>query len=159
MIRLATLPLVLLLIAAGCRTTEPLSADSTGTSGPMTNAGYAELDESFTLEQGASTVVDGMIVRFDHITEDSRCPAEPGISCVWEGRATVVLSLIANDVISQVQLSIPGFVGANSEPQDLQSTVAEGYQLTLLQLDPYPGQERVDPEMTPMVTLMMTHGG
>jgi len=123
----------------------------------MTDVAYAEMDEPFTLERGASTVVDGLVVRFDHITEDSRCPAD--VDCVWEGRATISLSLIAGDAINSVQLSIPGFVGADSEPQAQQSAVANGYTFTLLQLDPYPGQEGVDTEMTPMATLRVTHGG
>ena len=157
MIRFATLPLVLLLVAAGCRTTEPLSADPGAGPGPMTDIAYAEMDEPFALERGASTVVDGQIVRFDHITEDSRCPAD--VDCVWEGRATISLSLIAGDTMNGVQLSIPGFVGVDSEPQAQQSAVANGYTFTLLQLDPYPGQEGVDAEMVPVATLRVTHGG
>lgn len=156
MIRLATLPLALLLIAAGCSTTQSLSDDSGANTG-STMETTAELGEPFTLERGASTVVDGQIVRFDHITEDSRCPAD--VDCVWEGRATISLSLIAGDTVDGVQLSIPGFVGADSEPQPQQSAVVNGYTFTILQLDPYPGQDGVDAEMTPMVTLVVTHGG
>ncbi len=159
MLRLALLPAALLLIAAGCKTTEPLSNDPGGTTGPMTDMGFAELREPFTLEQGASTVVDGMVVRFDAITEDSRCPDDPGTSCVWEGRATISLSLIADDTMSNVQLSIPGFVSADSEPQEIQSAEAAGYTLTLLQLDPYPGHEGADAGMAPVATLKVTTGG
>ena len=156
MIRLATLPLALLLIAAGCSTTQSLSDDSGANTG-STMETTAELGEPFTLERGESTVVDGQIVRFDHITEDSLCPAD--VDCVWEGRATISLSLIAGDKVDGVQLSIPGFVDADSEPQPLQSAVVNGYTFTILQLDPYPGQDGVDAEMTPMVTLVVTHGG
>ena len=156
MIRLATLPTALLLIAAGCSTTRSLSDDFGADTG-STMETTAELGEPFTLERGASTVVDGQIVRFDHITEDSRCPAD--VECVWEGRATISLSLIAGDTMDGVRLSIPGFVGADSEPQALQSAVVNGYTFTLLQLDPYPGQEGVDAEMTPMATLRVTHSG
>jgi hypothetical protein len=123
----------------------------------MTDVAYAEMDESFTLERGASTVVDGQVIRFDHITEDSRCPAD--VDCVWEGRATISLSLIAGDTVDGVQLSIPGFVDVDSEPRSSQSAVVNGYTLTLLQLDPYPGQDGVDTAMTPMATLVVTHGG
>ena len=155
MIRLATLPLSLLLIAAGCSTTQPFSDDSEATvSTPMEATG--ELADPFTLELGASVMVDGQMLRFDHIAEDSRCPAD--VECVWEGRATISLSLISDDTSDEVQLSIPGFVGADAEPRDLQSAVVNGYTFTLLQLDPYPRQENVDAEMTPMVTLRMTHG-
>ena len=156
MIRLATLPLALLLIAAGCSTTQSLSDDSGANTG-STMETTAELGEPFTLELGASTMVDDYMLRFDHITEDSRCPAN--VDCVWEGRATISLSLIADDTVDSVQLSIPGFVSADSEPRDLQSAVVNGYTLTLLQLDPYPGQDGVDAEMTPIATLRMTHGG
>ena len=154
MIRFATLPLSLLLVAAGCRTIEPLSTESEAGPGPMTDVAYAELDEPFRLERGASTVVDGQIVRFDHVTEDSRCPAD--VDCVWEGRATISLSLIAGDTPDGVQLSIPGFVSADSEPRDLQSAVVNGYTFTLLQLDPYPGQDGVDAAMVPTATLRVT---
>lgn len=156
MIRLATFPLALLLIAAGCSTTQPLSDDSGADTG-STMETTAELGEPFTLERGASTMVDDRMLRFDHITEDSRCPAN--VDCVWEGRATISLSLIAGDTVDGVQLSIPGFVGMDSEPQPQQSAVVNGYTFTLLQLDPYPGQEGVDAEMTPMATLRMTLGG
>ena len=156
MIRLAALPLALLLIAAGCGSTQPLSDDAETSPGP-TPEGTAGLGEPFTLELGASTVVDGHMLRFDHITEDSRCPSD--VDCVWEGRATINLSLISGDTVDGVQLSIPGFVGMDSEPQPQQSAVVTGYTITLLQLDPYPSQDGVDVEITPMATLRVTHGG
>ena len=43
----------------------------------------------FTLERGSSIVVDGHAIRFDEITEDSRCPAN--VDCVWEGNGFMKL--------------------------------------------------------------------
>lgn len=111
-----------------------------GPTGPtLPNLAQMPLGEMFSLELGSSTMVDGHMLRFDHITEDSRCPSD--VDCVWEGRATVSLSFITGGEMENVQMSIPGFVGMDSEPRDLQRATVQVYTLELLQLDPYPQVE------------------
>ncbi len=162
MIRLATLPFALLLVAAGCSAPAAVSDTETASEERRSHptppdVTDVKLGDVFTLEQGSSIVVDGQTIRFDEVTEDSRCPAN--VDCVWEGRASVNLMMIADDTMMGVQLSIPGFVNIDSEPRDIQSASAQGYTLTLLQLNPYPDEEGVDAEMTPSVTLRMMANG
>jgi hypothetical protein len=53
-----------------------------------------ELDEAFTLRPGQAATVEGqgLEVTFDSVAEDSRCPVD--VTCVWEGDATVKVSLV-----------------------------------------------------------------
>lgn len=157
MIRLAILPLSLLLVAAGCRATQPIMDDTGEDTGPTSQAPMSDLGEVFVLEVGAHAMVDGHTIRFDSVLEDSRCPTD--VDCVWEGRATVSLALIADDIVSDVQLSIPGYANADSEPQDAQSATVGGYRLTLLQLDPYPAADGQGSSAIAKATLRMTRGG
>lgn len=49
------------------------------------------LGRPFELAPAASTQVNGLTLGFERVAEDSRCPIDA--LCVWEGDATVVLSL------------------------------------------------------------------
>jgi hypothetical protein len=51
------------------------------------------LGRPFELAPAASTQVDGLTLGFERVAEDSRCPIDA--LCVWEGDATVVVSLRA----------------------------------------------------------------
>ncbi|MDX1439611.1 MAG: hypothetical protein R3284_06895 [Rubricoccaceae bacterium] len=130
MIRLIAVPLVIVLCAAGCSTSENVSTD------PNTQIEYGEL---FVLEQGSSTVLDGQTLRFDGVAGDSRCPANT--TCVWEGVAQVHLSLVDDDRAIPIQLEIPGLVEEETEPQDSQTITAGGYVFTIHALNPYPGAD------------------
>ncbi|MEN8376390.1 MAG: hypothetical protein ABFS34_13165 [Gemmatimonadota bacterium] len=47
----------------------------------------------------------GLVVRFDRLVADSRCPVEPGNgACVWEGDAEVALDLALGDGETELRL-------------------------------------------------------
>lgn len=55
-----------------------------------------DLNNAFDLNQGATACAagddnDGLSIRFDSISGDSRCPV--GVQCIWAGRADAVLTL------------------------------------------------------------------
>lgn len=81
----------------------------------------------------------GLFVRFDSVSQDSRCPT--GVQCVWAGNAAVKLSVLA--IGSTVTSSLPDLRGVprtavtlntNLDPKsvELEST----FRLTLVELKP-----------------------
>ncbi len=88
--------------------------------------------ESFTLAVGERATLDAVhtSVRFLTVSEDSRCPSQ--VQCVWAGDGAVVLEVApadgdtAEDTLHTNPESGPG------------ALVLAGYELTLLQLDPFP---------------------
>jgi len=75
--RIPTLMFASLLLAIGCASA----------SGPS----EVPLNEPFEMAPGDAVEADGLTVRFEAVTQDSRCPIDA--VCVWQGDATVVLSL------------------------------------------------------------------
>lgn len=69
---------VLLAYGAACNNGEHPDAPSAPT-----------LPQEIELAPGASARVDGLTVKFDGVSGDSRCPT--GVMCVWEGDAVVVI--------------------------------------------------------------------
>lgn len=115
------------------------------------------LGEAFQLERRASVVVDGHRLRFDAVYEDSRCPENT--NCVWEGKAVVGFTMTADNQIGEVRVEIPGFIDAEDPPQDGQRGARNGYQVTLLELAPYPGSDDAESGETPVATLVVEHLG
>jgi len=58
----------------------------------------ASLGQPFELAPGQPVTISetGLQVQFNAVTEDSRCPAQ--VQCIWAGRASVELALIAPNV-------------------------------------------------------------
>lgn len=77
--RIPTLLFASLLFAHGCASA----------SGPS----EVPLGEPFELAPGDSAAVEGLTVSFQAVTQDSRCPID--VVCVWQGDASVLLSLEA----------------------------------------------------------------
>lgn len=72
-----------------------------------------------------------LTVRFDAVTEDSRCPT--GVQCVWEGNAGVRLTLTSDD---ETQVFI---VNSALEPRWV---TFGGYAVGYRELAPYPVSEQ-----------------
>lgn len=93
-----------------------------------------EVGESFTLEpgEGVTLELDGIGVRFVQVTDDSRCPTR--VQCVWAGDAAVVIELApqAGDAAEHT-------LHTNTGPK---SIVLGRYELSLLELSPYPDEPR-----------------
>ena len=70
---------------------------------------------------------------------DSRCPTE--LVCVWEGQAEVFFS-ITLDENNKSNLSLIERVGR----PELADTTLLGYHIKLIEVDPYPANEQIQPE-------------
>lgn len=100
------LPLALVLALAAC--------DSSGTADPV-GASAAEAD----IALGATASLGGLAVSFDAVAEDSRCPDEPGVDCLWAGRALVDLRVAGQDAQLRVVEDPAAEPGAGLEVGDL----------------------------------------
>ena len=65
--------------------------------------------------------------------QDSRCPVN--VQCIWEGQATVKLTLSRNTASSSVEL----IIGAQAQPNALVTLGGYTYNVTLQDVIPYPG--------------------
>ncbi|WP_035304860.1 hypothetical protein [Actinokineospora inagensis] len=97
------------------------------TTGPESTVAGPPLDAEFTLARGDSVTVSGtgvatgVVVQFRDVTEDSRC--KPGQACVWEGDATLALTLAGEQVQVHTNKQFPTEAQAGS------------YKVRLLKLD------------------------
>jgi hypothetical protein len=80
-------------------------------------------------------VPDNVRITFTRMMEDSRCPAD--VVCVWPGLAIVRVDVSAPNQNTPLLLFIPGQVRTPYRRNQLE---AEGFSITLLQLDPYPSR-------------------
>ena len=93
--------LVLALATSGCAASRPDAAEApTAAVGPV------------RIPLGDAVVVERVPIRFDAVTEDSRCP--PDVQCVWAGRAHVRL-VIGGEA---VELSVPGLAPTDAAPAE-----------------------------------------
>jgi hypothetical protein len=86
-----------------------------------------DLGAEVTLAPGttASVKTTEMKVRFVGVTEDSRCPRD--VECFWAGEVKVQLEIMqSSQLASQVEILEGG------------STVAGGYRVTLVRVEPQP---------------------
>jgi len=79
------------------------------------------------------TTINGRTVQicFDSVN-DSRCPAN--MECIWQGEATVKLSLHTDGISQSFKLST-----LNRPPVVRNDTTISGYKIKLLSVSPYPG--------------------
>ena len=119
MVRIATLSIVVFSVVA------TLVACDDEPAGPKPG-------ESFTLAVGQRVTVDTIhtSVRFLTVSGDSRCPSQ--VQCVWAGDGAVVLEIAPADGDAAEHT-------LHTNPEAGPRAVILGrYELTLLQLDPYP---------------------
>ena len=110
--------LVLFILPAGCAGgTEVIEAD---------------LGQEFLLpiKQEASITGEKLRIRFEDVIEDSRCPLN--VTCIWEGRVSILARLIYDDATYTVVLNEPGLT-------DYAVDVFRDYSITF-HLKPYPGE-------------------
>jgi hypothetical protein len=101
------------------------SACSSGASGEV----KAALNQEFRLSPGqtASLAAEGLKIKFESVTADSRCPQ--GVTCIWAGEAKCQTTVTLNKTTVPLVLTISG----SSQNQ----TAVEGYTLSY-NLTPYP---------------------
>ncbi len=93
--------LVFVLATAGCAASRPDAAPPA--TAPPTASTETPATGTVRIPLGETVTVATVPVRFDAVTEDSRCP--PDVSCVWAGRAHVRLVIDGEPV----ELSMPGY--------------------------------------------------
>ena len=93
------------------------------------------IDTTLTLAPGQATTVagsGGLGIRFDAVTEDSRCPMDA--MCVWAGRAGVRLTVTGTEA--------PAAVEIRSDPADARTASAGDVRIEWRELQPYPSASR-----------------
>lgn len=91
----------------------------------------ASLGREFILPVGYTAVIDGenLGVKFNAVTQDSRCPK--GVTCIWAGEAKCDMQISLKGLNSEVLLSAAGGTDGYS------FTSFHGYRLNF-KLEPYP---------------------
>ncbi len=114
-----------LLLAAGCTTpAQP------GSSGGVIPSQQVEPNRQFDLKAGQEARVQGtpIAVRFQSVSEDSRCPSD--VVCVWAGNAVVRLSVTSTEA-SSIDTSL-------NTTLDPKNVTYSGYTFRLVDLKPVP---------------------
>lgn len=112
--RVLPLILALSLTAIGCGDDSP--------------TGPSPFPATVTLQPGQQSNVGGLIILFDQVVTDSRCPADA--MCIDAGDATISINLSLGGVGSRYELSVV-------DPTR-RSVIFEDHQVELATLAPYP---------------------
>ena len=106
------LSLVIIVLAAACHR--------------VTNSGGPVLSEKFTVKFGQQVLIrsEGLTVKLDSVTNDSRCPKNA--ECFWAGNARIVL-----EVNGKTNLALNTYL-------DPKEGDFRNYHFKLLDLKPYP---------------------
>lgn len=97
----------------------------------------APLDTPFWLNYGEHRILapDNVTIGFQKVLQDSRCGLK--CICIWPGRSDILIWLKSNEIDSTfVTASIFGYITKKNTCCHL-SVDTLGYQITLLQLEPY----------------------
>lgn len=138
MLRVASLPLALALLGQACSNNSPPEAPSQP---------RVPLGQEFELAPGQSAraTPDGLVVTFQGVEEDSRCPVD--VQCVWEGNALVVVSAERPPVpAATLQL----------ETSARREAAYAGYTIRLVGLSPHPRQGETIPRERYRLRLAVT---
>ncbi|MEO8215930.1 MAG: hypothetical protein ABI718_02495 [Acidobacteriota bacterium] len=107
-----------------------------------------ESGKEFELRPGQQAVLaNELSIRFESVNGDSRCPSD--VTCIQEGNASVVLSIISHGGESQK-------IELNTARRFSRSEHAGIYSIELVQLLPYPRSDRPIATEDYGVTLVVT---
>ncbi|HEX8844282.1 MAG TPA: hypothetical protein VF791_06545 [Pyrinomonadaceae bacterium] len=93
----------------------------------------AALDQEFEIKVGEKVLIEraDLLVRFERVAEDSRCPRN--VKCVWAGNGKVVLKL---------SKAKRGHATMNlNTTLDPKHDLYQRYDVKLIRLDPYPEKD------------------
>ncbi len=117
------------------------------TGGPVIAAPVTpETEEEFTLAPGQVAIIQGenLLVRFDRVVEDSRCPAL--VICIWQGNARIRLTVFQpGERAATLFLNTNAAFPTEGEYHD--------YDIELVKLEPYPLTTRPIPQRRYRATL------
>ena len=91
----------------------------------------ARLNEEVSLSMGQRALIAGenLGIRFEEVTEDSRCPR--GVTCIWAGRVTCMVEITQASASYRMAVTEPGLSDEYSRES------YEGYELAF-HVTPYP---------------------
>ncbi len=118
-----------------------------------------EIDENISLGFNQSVVIEANKVRvsFESIITESRCPNDELIRCFWEGLAEIRLKVEKPDQLPKyIILAISGFTTAADSNRYAGVDIYD-MNIKLVQLDPYPDQERPYPYNEYIASLVVTN--
>ncbi len=98
------------------------------------------LDEPFTVELGEQVALgdEGIVLRFDAVSSDNRCPAD--VSCIQAGEAVAQLTLLEDEGPDlPFTLTADGLVIELPAPEQVQFKPVGRFSVALYLLQPYPG--------------------
>jgi hypothetical protein len=88
--------------------------------------------EEIVVKAGREVSIEGLKIRFESVTDDSRCPQ--GVDCIWSGNAEAVFKVKATSgEVATVKLN------TNLDPKE---ALCHGYRIKLARLDPYPKKDQ-----------------
>jgi hypothetical protein len=90
----------------------------------------AELGKEFLLGYGETVDVGALSLEFTKIVDDSRCPTDGIVVCVWEGNGAILVSA-TNGQLSQM-------LTLNTNPKFPTLAIFAGHVIELRRLDPQP---------------------
>ena len=149
------------LTAAGCRTTAPPDpatpappvAQSPAPDTTVPDGGRVMrpgAGDPLSLTLGQADQRHGHSVRFLEVVEDSRCPAD--VTCVWEGRARVAVSIDG----TRVELFVPYASQRDDEPSSIELGMIA---VEAVALEPYPGSSEAQAGAPLTLRLVTRHAG
>lgn len=121
----------------------------------VTGTGYGvgfqkrvHVQREFNLRLGSVAIVKeaGLTVTFAEMVEDSRCPE--GVNCIWAGNGKIKITLKKG---SHKSMSFE--LNTMTEPK---SFAYQGYEVTLVKLDPYPKHDMPTRKRDYAATLKVT---
>lgn len=137
----------LALLATACQVV-PASPDDPSTAGTRDAATSRAFGDTVRIDVRSSASWDAgrFVVAFDSLEADSRCPADA--MCVWQGDAAARFRLAVDGRRAGTTLHTA------TQPQQLEYF---GYQLRLVNVEPYPGTyDRSQPAPAPVAVVVVT---
>lgn len=107
------------------------------------------LGSPFKLNAGRQVTVARLRIKFAAVTADSRCPSD--VTCVWAGNAAVRLDVSTNRSNGRSLTLNTGHTSSLTNEAQYQ-----GYDLTLVDLSPYPRSDRQTAAGDYVVTLLVS---
>jgi len=137
------LPILLVFILAACGASEAskVTATEANTPAPIESAEpnretsdsvSTELGQPFQVRIGESATINGLVITFVAVSEDSRCPR--GAECIWAGRVKVMVQVQKDgELLGEFELTDGEMTGG-----DVGEVQVTGFVVRLLGVTPYP---------------------
>ncbi len=105
------------------------------------------LNKEFELKIGQNALIkgEGLVIGFNSVDEDSRCPE--GVDCIWAGNAKITVKATKSD-----SETVSAQLNTTTEPKEVDY---KQYRITLVKLDPRPKAETITSKGYYIATLLI----